>query len=53
MIPEFEKRIAIRLPSEQRQKIDALVSEGKFQNLSHLVREALKQFLEKEVEKNG
>jgi Arc/MetJ-type ribon-helix-helix transcriptional regulator len=46
MIPEYEGRIAFRLPKEQRQKIEQLIREGKYQNISQVIREALKQFLE-------
>ena len=42
-----EKRIAVRLPSKQRQQIDRLVESGKFKNLSAVVRASLKDFLEK------
>ena len=45
MIPEYKKRIAIRLPSKQRQQIDKLVESGKFKNLSEVIRSALKKFL--------
>jgi len=42
-----DKRIALRLPSKQRQKINKLVKAGKFKNLSHVIRTALKEFLDK------
>ena len=40
-----EKRIAVRLPSKQRQQIDRLVESGKFKNLSEVIRAALDEFL--------
>jgi len=40
------ERIALRLPSKQRQQIDKLVESGKFKNLSQVIRAALKEFLE-------
>ena len=45
MIPEYEKRIAVRLPSKQRQQIDSLLETGKYKNISEVIRSALKQFL--------
>lgn len=43
---KYDKRIAMRLRPDERQKIDRLVSEGKFENLSDVMRAALKKFLE-------
>ena len=43
---KYGNRIALRLLPEERQKIDRLVSEGKFENLSDVMRAALKKFLE-------
>lgn len=40
-----DSRTALRLPHKQREEIDRLVLEGKFKSLSHVVREALKEFL--------
>ena len=40
------ERIALRLPSEQREKIESLIQQGKFQNLSEVVRTAIREFLE-------
>ena len=40
-----EKRIAVRLPSKQRQQIDKLVKSGKFKNLSEVIRASLEEFL--------
>jgi Arc/MetJ-type ribon-helix-helix transcriptional regulator len=45
MIPEYEGRIACRLSPEDRAKIEQLIKEGKFESLSHVVREALTEFL--------
>ena len=47
MIPEYKERIAFRLSTEGRQQIDKLVSEGKFESLSHVIRVALSEFLDK------
>ena len=44
---ENNERIAIRLPLEQREKIDQLVLKGYHKNLSQVIRKALKEFLEK------
>lgn len=38
--------IALRLPTNMKAEIDKLVESGKFQTLSQVIREALKQFLE-------
>jgi len=46
MIPEYKGRIAFRLSKEDRQKIEQLIREGKFRNISQVIRAALKQFLE-------
>gem|GEM_PF-2784082 len=45
MIPEYEGRIAFRLSKEDRQKIEQLIQEGKFRNISQVVRAALSKFL--------
>jgi Arc/MetJ-type ribon-helix-helix transcriptional regulator len=45
---KHQKRIAVRLPSEQRQQIEKLVNSGRFRNLSEVIRVALKQFFERE-----
>ena len=42
---QHKERIALRLPSKQRQQIDELVESGKFKNLSEVIRTALKEFL--------
>ncbi|MGF3573705.1 MAG: ribbon-helix-helix domain-containing protein [Candidatus Bathyarchaeia archaeon] len=41
-----DSRIALRLPSEERQKIEQLIREGKFRNLSQVIRTALSKFLQ-------
>jgi len=41
-------RITIRVESSEREKIEQLINEGKFKNLSQVVREALKDFLSKQ-----
>lgn len=43
-----DSRTALRLPSEQRQKIDRLIQERKFKNISQVIREAIDLFLSKE-----
>lgn len=42
----YGERVALRLYPEQREKIEQLISIGKYENLSHVVRTALKKFLE-------
>lgn len=39
------ERIAIRLPLEQREKLDQLVLKGDHKTLSQVIRTALKEFL--------
>ena len=41
-------RIAIRITKEQRQKIEQLIHEGRFKNISQVIRVALREFLEKD-----
>jgi Arc/MetJ-type ribon-helix-helix transcriptional regulator len=48
MIPEYEESVHVRIPIKHREQIEALIKAGKFKNLSQVVREALKQFLEKQ-----
>ena len=50
---KHNKRIALRLSSELREKVEKLIEAGKFKNLSEVVRAALKQFLEGVQNKNG
>jgi len=40
-----DSRTALRLPSEQREKIEQLIQEGKFKSISSVIRAALKEFL--------
>jgi len=47
---KYKSRIALRLPSKERQKIEQLIWEGKFRNISQVIRAALKEFLSKEGE---
>jgi len=44
-----ESRTALRLPTEQRQQIEQLIHEGKYPNISAVIRAALKEFLEKAI----
>jgi len=39
-----EERIAVRLPSKQRQQIAELIEIGKYKNLSEVIRAALTDF---------
>jgi len=48
---EHDSRIALRLPSKERQQIEQLIREGKFRNISQVIRAALKEFLSKEGER--
>jgi len=43
---EQDSRIALRFPSKEREQIEQLIKEGKFENISQVIRAALKQFLE-------
>lgn len=43
---KHDSRTALRLPHKQREQIDQLVAQGKFENLSHVIRAALADFLE-------
>ena len=40
------ERIALRLEPQLREQAEKLIQQGKFKNLSQVVREALKEFLE-------
>ena len=42
---KFDKRIAIRIPSEQRAKINNLIKNGHYENLSQFLRTAIQEFL--------
>jgi Arc/MetJ-type ribon-helix-helix transcriptional regulator len=41
----YDCRIALRLPTEERLKAEQLIRKRKFKNLSQVIREALKEFL--------
>lgn len=43
---EYDKRMALRLPSKERARIQQLINEGTYENLSQVVRAALRNFLE-------
>ena len=45
---EHDDRIALRLPVKEREKADQLIKEGKFKNLSQVIRAALSEFLNKQ-----
>ncbi|MGB9693746.1 MAG: ribbon-helix-helix domain-containing protein [Fervidobacterium sp.] len=45
MIPEYQERIALRISKAEKQKIEQLVREGKYKNLSQVIRAALQKFL--------
>ena len=47
---EHDSKIALRLPNKERQQIKKLVKDGKFKNISQVIRQALKEFLSKEGE---
>ena len=44
---KHNSRTALRLPNEQRLKIEQLIREGKGKNISEVTRLALKEFLKK------
>jgi Arc/MetJ-type ribon-helix-helix transcriptional regulator len=46
---ENNKRISIRLPSEQREQLEQLVKKGKFKSLSHAVRAVLSKLIEEKA----
>lgn len=45
---EHNARITLRLPAKEKQQAQQLIDEGKVKNLSQAIRQALKEFLEKE-----
>jgi len=45
MIPEYPKRVGIRLGSDQKERIQHLVELGLYKNASEVVRDALTRFL--------
>jgi Arc/MetJ-type ribon-helix-helix transcriptional regulator len=42
---QHDSRIAICLPSKERQQIEQLIHEGKYRNISQVIRAALAKFL--------
>ena len=48
MIPEYKRRITIRLSPNDRCRIEQLVNEGRFENISEVIRKAIEEFLLKE-----
>jgi Arc/MetJ-type ribon-helix-helix transcriptional regulator len=47
----YKSRIALRLPKEEREKVEQLIVDRKFKNISHAIRTALNELLKKyEVE---
>lgn len=42
---EQDSRIALRYPSKERERIEQLIHEGKFKNISQVIRAALSKFL--------
>jgi len=46
MIPEYEISIHVRIPKKHREEAEKLIEAGKFRNLSEVVREAIREFLE-------
>lgn len=47
---EHDSRIALRLPSKERQQIQLLINSGKFKNISQVIRQALAEFLKETLE---
>ena len=41
----YENRIALRLPTEEKQRLEQLIQKGQFRSFSEAVRVALKEFL--------
>jgi len=41
----YGNRIALRLPIEEKQRVEQLIQKGKFKNFSEAVRVALKELL--------
>jgi len=46
---KLQKRIIFRLPDKTYEQIKKLVESGKFKSISEVVREALKEFLSKQL----
>ena len=49
----YDCRIALRLPAEERLKAEQLIQERKFKNLSQVTRTALREFLNQRSESNA
>jgi len=49
---EYDSRTALRLPAWERQQIKRLIDEGKFKNISSVIRQAIQDFLLKEGERS-
>jgi len=45
----MNRRIIFRLPDKMYQQIQKLIKTGKFESISEVVREALKEFLSKQL----
>ena len=45
MIPEYQGKIAFRLSTQERQKIEQLIENGEFKSISQVIRAALNRFL--------
>ena len=44
---QYNCRVALRLEALEREKIEQLIQERKFKNISQVIRTALKEFLDK------
>jgi len=53
MIPEYEGDIHVRIPIKHEDQIKQLIQEGKFKNITQVVRQALKEFLNKQTMEGG
>jgi len=49
MIPEYELSVHARIPIKHKEQIEKLIQEGKFKNLSQVIRFALIDFLNKQT----
>ena len=43
---EHESRIAVRLPTYQKERVKQIIISGKFKNMSQVIRQALSEFLQ-------
>ncbi|MEM3459200.1 MAG: ribbon-helix-helix domain-containing protein [Candidatus Bathyarchaeia archaeon] len=46
----MNRRIGIRINQTERQQLEALIKAGKFKTITEIIRTALKQFLETQVQ---